>query len=209
MHKPKTKLGLLKTTGIGGVLFLLPLIILGALVGQIVPIVWTVTEFLANVIPVPIKTPVGISLLVGAAILLLLLIWYIAGIIARRSFGRRISATFEKNLAMLFPRYSVIKDQLAGTLAGDKDHPAMQPVMVRLIDSSRIAFEVDRSDRGFVTLFLPGSPDPWSGQLLIVKAEQVQPIDLKFQETLSIFETLGRDSMALYEANLMDGEQTD
>ena len=72
MHSSKTKIGFLKTTGIGGVLFLLPLIILGALVGQIIPIVLTIANLSGDIIPVPIQTPTGISLLIGAAIRLVL-----------------------------------------------------------------------------------------------------------------------------------------
>ncbi len=198
MHKSKTKFGFLKTTGIGGVLFLLPLIILGALIGQVVPIVWTIAEILSDLIPVPIQTPEGITLLVSASVLVLLLICFAAGIVARRSFGRRISATFEKNLTMLFPRYAIFKDQIAGTLGGDKDHP-MKPVMVRFIDSFQVAFEVDRSKQGFVTLFLPGSPDPWSGRIVMVESDRIQALNLQFAETVSIFEKLGRESMPLYE----------
>ena len=202
MHKSKTKFGFLKTTGIGGVLFLLPLIILGALIGQVVPIVWTIAEILSDLIPVPIQTPEGITLLVSASVLVLLLICFAAGIVARRSFGRRISATFEKNLTMLFPRYAIFKDQIAGTLGGDKDHPTMKPVMVRFIDSFQVAFEVDRSEKGFVTLFLPGSPDPWSGRIVMVESDRTQPLNLRFAETVSIFEKLGRESMPLYEEYL-------
>ena len=198
MHKSTTKFGFLKTTGIGGVLFLLPLIILGALIGQVVPIVWTIAEILSDLIPVPIQTPEGITLLVSASVLVLLLICFAAGIVARRSFGRRISATFEKNLTMLFPRYAIFKDQIAGTLGGDKDHP-MKPVMVRFIDSFQVAFEVDRSKQGFVTLFLPGSPDPWTGRIVMVESDRIQALNLQFAETVSIFEKLGRESMPLYE----------
>lgn len=75
----------------------------------------------------------------------------------------------------------------------------MKPVMVRFIDSFQVAFEVDRSENGYVTLFLPGSPDPWSGRLVMVESDRVQPLDLRFAETVSIFEKLGRESMPLYE----------
>lgn len=202
MLRPKTKFRFLKTTGIGGVLFLLPLIVLGALIGQLVPIVWTIADFLSDLIPVPIQTPTGITLLLCASVLVLLSLCFAAGIIARRSFGKRISATFEKNLTMLFPRYAVLKDQIAGTLGGDKDHPTMKPVLARLIDSFQVAFEVDRSEQGFVTLFLPGSPDPWAGRLVIVEVDRIQALDLNFAETVSIFEKMGRDSMGLYESHL-------
>ena len=83
MLRPRTKFRFLKTTGIGGVLFLLPLIVLGALIGQLVPIVWTIADFLSDLIPVPIQTPTGITLLLGASVLVLLLLCFAAGIIAR------------------------------------------------------------------------------------------------------------------------------
>ena len=78
----------------------------------------------------------------------------------------------------------------------------MKPVLARLIDSFQVAFEVDRSEQGFVTLFLPGSPDPWAGRLVIVEVDRIQTLDLTFAETVSIFEKMGRDSMALYESHL-------
>ena len=40
------KIGFLKTTAIGGLVFLLPLIVIGILLGQLVPIVLTVAQFL-------------------------------------------------------------------------------------------------------------------------------------------------------------------
>jgi hypothetical protein len=44
--------GFLKTTALGGLLFLLPLIVIGALAGQAVPIVLTVADVFGKVIPV-------------------------------------------------------------------------------------------------------------------------------------------------------------
>ncbi|MCH7728293.1 MAG: hypothetical protein IH991_17710 [Planctomycetes bacterium] len=101
----------LKTTAIGGLLFLLPLIVIGALIGQVVPIVVTVADALGKIIPG--ETPGGIALIILLAIAIVLLLCFGAGLLARRSLGRRISQGFEKKLMLLFPRYSIFKDQLA------------------------------------------------------------------------------------------------
>ena len=106
MKKAIKTFGFLKTTAIGGLFFLLPLIVLGALVGQVVPIIRAVTESLHTFVKV--DTPSGIALLVGVAILIIVLACFVAGVLARRSIGQKLNLLFEKNISMLFPRYTII-----------------------------------------------------------------------------------------------------
>ena len=102
MKQRGSPLRFLRTTAIGGLLFLLPLIVVGALIGQVVPIVLTIAESLGGILPGVVKTPGGISLLILLAIVVLLLLCFGAGILARKSFGRSLSEAFEKKLLLLF-----------------------------------------------------------------------------------------------------------
>lgn len=189
-------IGFLRTTAIGGLLFLLPLIVLGALVGQVAAIVMSVAESLSGVITV--RTPAGISLLIGLSIAIILLLCFIAGLIARRSFAKRLSVAFEKKIALLFPRYAILRDQMADTMGGHETQSMMKPVLVRLHDCSRIGFETERCpERNLVTVFLPGSPDPWSGQVAMFDFDRVEPIDAEFGIATTTHEQLGRGSAAL------------
>ena len=138
VRKSKRFINFLKTTAIGGLLFLLPLIVLAALFGQIAPIVVSVASFLNEYIPV--KTATGIAILVGLSIALILLLCFTAGMFARWSLGRKISVAFEKRLALLFPRYSVLKDQMADTIGGNETRPQIKPVLVMCDVYQRIAF---------------------------------------------------------------------
>ena len=185
----------LKTTAIGGLLFLLPLIVIGALIGQVVPIILTVAEVLGDMIP--FKTPGGIALLILLAFVVVLLLCFGAGLLARRSLGKRISETFEKYLLLLFPRYAILKDQMAGSIGGDTTKPRMKPVLAKFDDSVRIGFEIERNDVGLVTVYLPGAPDPWSGITVLMNTERVQPMDIEFGDAITLCEQLGRGSAAL------------
>ena len=185
----------LKTTAIGGLLFLLPLIVIGALIGQVVPIVLSVAEVLGEYIP--LKTAGGIGLLILLAVVVVLLLCFAAGLLARWSLGKKISENFEKYLLLLFPRYGIIKDQMAGSIGGDETRPSMKPVLARLDDSLRMGFETERSDAGLVTVYLPGSPDPWLGTVVILSVDRVEPVDMEFGDAVTIFEQLGRGSAAL------------
>ena len=200
MSKSNRMIRFLKTTAIGGLLFLLPLIVLGALIGQIVPIVLSVAATLGEVIPV--TTPGGIALLLVLAIAIVLLVCFGAGLAARRSFGQRISIWFEKNIVLLFPRYAVLRDQMAGTLGSDETKPKMRPVLVRLDDATRIAFEIERTDEGGVIVYLPGSPDPWSGKVVLLEADRVERLDVEFGEAAAACEQLGRGLAAILSQKL-------
>lgn len=186
----------LKTTAIGGLLFLLPLIVIGALIGQVVPIVMSVAELLGEYIPV--KTPGGIGLLILLAIVVVLLLCFAAGLLARRSLGKRITENFEKYLLLLFPRYAILKDQMAGSIGGHETRPRMKPVLVRFEDSQRIGFEIERTDEGLVTVYLPSAPDPWLGTVVLLNADRVDQAEIEFGDTVAIFEQLGRGSAALF-----------
>ena len=186
----------LKTTAIGGLLFLLPLIVLGALVGQIAPLVVSVASALNKYIPV--QTPAGIAILVGLSIAIILLLCFAAGMFARWSLGRKISTAFEKKLALFFPRYSILKDQMADTIGGKETRPQMKPVLVLLGEFQRIAFETERDEKlGLATIFLPGSPDPWSGKVVIMKLDRVTRLDADFGHAAATCEQVGRGSIVM------------
>ena len=193
MQEPiKRHFGVLKTTAIGGLIFLLPLIVIGALLGQVVQIVLVVAEILGEWIPV--DTVEGWTLLVLLALVFLVSLCFVAGLAARRSFAKRFSKKIEDKLTMFFPRYAIIKEQMAGSLGGDDIKPQLKPVIVTFDDSSRIAFEVDRTDDGRLAVYLPGAPDTWSGHVAYLKAEQVEPLEIEFSEAMATFEKLGRES---------------
>ena len=191
----QNRLGFLKTTAIGGVVFLLPLIVIGALVGQVVPIVMTVADVLSEVIPA--HTVVGWTVVLTLAILVLLFGCFLSGLAARRSFAKQFSSTIEKNLLLLYPRYAIVKEQMTGAIGGDELKHLFKPVMVQWMNVSRIAFEVERAESGRVAIFLPGAPDPWSGEVVYMNADQVTPLAIEFSDAAATCERLGRHSIHL------------
>jgi len=204
-EKVSQSFGVLKTTAIGGIFFLLPLIVVGALVGQLLQVVWVVGRSVHSYLPV--KTPAGYSLLLAATVLLLLLLCFAAGVAAKRSLGKRFTESVEKYLLMLFPRYAIFKEQLTGNIGGEVLHNQLKPVMLSMPEGKRLGMEVERREAGntgWVTVFLPGSPDPWSGSVVIVESSRVQRLEIPFTEAIATAEQLGRGSL-----RLLDVQKTD
>lgn len=195
IHKQASRMiRFLRTTAIGGIFFLLPLTVVGMLLGQVVSIIWTASGAVSGYLPK--ETPLGYALLFLSGIVILVLLCFLAGIIARRAVGRKFIETTEKYLLMLFPRYAIFKEQLSGNIGGTEFRNTMKPVTFVCIDYERIAMEVERSGQR-VTLFLPGSPDPWSGTVVITTADKVRPIEANFGDAMATFEQLGRRTQAI------------
>ena len=184
-----------KTTAIGGLIFLLPLVAIGALLGYVYNIVHLIYEPLKQHLPV--SSALGVSLLFLVAVAILVILCFICGIAARRAIGRKFSETLEKQLIMVFPKYAIYKDIVAGNIGGDTLAPSLKPVTIKLNDVIRIGYEAGRTERGLVIVYLPGSPDPWIGSVVLVEAERVESLATDFNETAAICERLGRDSEQL------------
>ena len=98
---------------------------------------------------------------------------------------------------MLYPRYAILKDQMAGRIGGDETKPQMKPLLARFDDSMQMGFEIERTPRGLVTVYLPGAPDPWAGRVVLLSTDRVEPMDIEFGDAVAIFEQLGRGSGSL------------
>ncbi|TWU59761.1 hypothetical protein Poly51_00330 [Rubripirellula tenax] len=188
--------GFLRSTAIGGLFFLLPLAVTLGLLGQVYSIVSAVAVPLGDSLPewVPVNTATGIAFLFSASVAIIVFACFFAGVVARRAIGKKFSSTIEKQLITVFPKYAIYKDLLAGNLKHDSGGPSLKPVLVTCPEGYRIAMEADRLPSGLVVVYFPGAPDTWIGHVVLVPAERVQSTDLDFNETLGLFERLGRDS---------------
>lgn len=185
-------LGFLKTTAVGGLVFLLPLAVIGALLGYVFNTVLLIYEPLKAYLPV--SSPVGLTMLFLVAVAILVVLCFACGLAAQRAIGRKFSQTIESHLITVFPKYAIYKDILAGNVGGGDLAPSLTPVTVQFDDAIRVGYEADRTAQGLVVVYLPGSPDPWIGSVALVKAEQVSRLEVDFGEASAICERLGRQS---------------
>ena len=67
----------------------------------------------------------------------------------------------------------------------------------------RIGYEAGRTERGLVIVYLPGSPDPWIGSVVLVEKDRIEPLAVDFNESAAICERLGRESEHLLDSILV------
>lgn len=188
-------IGFFKATALGGVLFLLPLAVVIGLLGYVYSFVIVIYEPMQKWLPV--HSAAGIALLFAASVAILLLACFAAGLMASRAIARRSARFIEKYLTTFFPKYAIYKDLLAGNIGGTFNVPSLKPVLITTPHCQRIAFESDRLPDNSAVVFFPGAPDTWIGSVGIVAADQIQPLNVPFNETVGILEQLGRGSSAM------------
>jgi uncharacterized membrane protein len=126
------------------------------------------------------------------AIVILILICFLAGIAAKTPYARKLVKYLEANFLEKIPAYALVKAKAETMFSREDSAESMKPVMVRFDDAWQIAFEIDRIEDDKVVLFLPGSPDPWSGAVSIVASERVTPLDITSRSVTDLMKQLGK-----------------
>jgi uncharacterized membrane protein len=170
---------LLITTALGGVMFLIPLVIVVAVIGKAYSIMKMLAEPLQRFLP--IESIAGIGAVEILAIILMFLFSLAVGLLAKGKRAKAIYAKLDGVILELVPGYAWTKS-VVHNLAGAGDAAEFLPVLVRLDDQTQIAFELERAANGQVVVFLPGAPDAKSGTLAYVDAERVESANATFLE---------------------------
>jgi uncharacterized membrane protein len=194
VHHPLTRraLGFVETTLVGGVVFLVPMVIVTLLAAKSAVLLARLGRPLAALLPFgPIlDIIVADTLLILAAILGC----FLAGLIARVSFANAFLKKAEAGVLWRIPGYGLVKgltDSLDKSAAG-----SMRPVLIHFDDSAQLAFEVDRLADGRRVIYVPSSPDPRAGAVMVMDQDRVEAMPISFLATLRALRSLGRGASA-------------
>ncbi len=148
-----------------------------------------------------INMPLGGVLLNIVALVAVAAICHLGGLIAEKAIAQRIRSRLDNVLLSSFPGYAFVKGLAENIQQNVAAACSFIPVLVTLEDSSQVAFETDRLEGGAVAVYLPGAPNPWSGNVIFVSPDKVKKLAVSAPEALKILRTLGRGSDALAQAH--------
>jgi uncharacterized membrane protein len=189
----------LKTTLLGGVLFLVPIFLIAFVVSNVLDIAGAIIEPLAAWIPVDYVGGVSVAnLLAGAAIVL---VCFIAGVLANAALAKKLVDWLESAVLCNVPGYEVLKSMGEGMVGIERDQ-AHQAVLARIAETWQIAFLVERIDGGYVAVFVPAAPNPWSGSVFFMTEDRVKSLDLSRAQLLKCLNRLGVGSNSLLAGRL-------
>ncbi len=192
----------LRTTLAGGILFLLPLIVFIIIGGKAVAIAHDIIAPLASRIPV--KSIIGLKTPLILAVVLIVLCCFMAGVFARLRFARHSVDWLESNLLSNLPGYVFIK-AFSRDLLSSSDGPDSIAVLVQSDDSSQIGFLVEQLDNGYVAVFIPGAPNPQSGDVLLVSNERLTRLDIPARAVIKSLKNYGKGANDLVASQTSSG----
>jgi len=186
----------IKTTIIGGLVFMVPVVIVTAVVGKALEIMKRVATPMGHMLPVDSIGGVAVGNLLALSVLALLC--FVAGLVARSKLAKKVYRSLDTML-LAIPGYAFVKGFTDGMADTQESTKSLIPVLVSFDDHEQIGFEIERLAQGKVVVYLPGAPSPWSGSVVYFSAERVKRLDLTVAQASNNIRRLGRGSQRFQE----------
>jgi uncharacterized membrane protein len=190
--------GFVKTTLVGGFLFLIPLGVAIFVLGKVLDAAAKLAQPVAKLFPV--ERLVGVALEELVAILALLLLAFLAGLLAQTEFGTRMNERIEQLILRKMPGYTLLKSVARGAtnIGGDSD---LKVALANIDDAWLLSFIVEQHADGMLTVFVPSAPTPTAGNVYFMTEQQVRRIDVPVAAAVKCIMQLGVGSRRLLESS--------
>jgi uncharacterized membrane protein len=172
-----------RTSLVGGILVLLPLIILFVVFKWIFTFLFDVIAPFTSLI---MQTGPRNEFVAGLmAMIFLLIICFLIGVAIRTRWGLSTHHSFEDNVLRYAPGYTMVKETVMIFL-GRKTQPFSKVALVRIFATETLmtALVTDEHPDGSYTVFVPTAPNPTSGNIYHLKPENVFLVDVPVEEAI-------------------------
>ncbi|MFO0069028.1 MAG: DUF502 domain-containing protein [Alphaproteobacteria bacterium] len=184
----KPFLSFLKTTILGGLVFLVPFTLLLMILGKAYALVLATFDPLFE--RLHIESGLGFEIPWLLTALVMLTLCFLAGLLARMRLARRFSQWLEDKILSMIPGYNFMKSM--GEEVAGVDHPHhYPPVLAQYQEYSVFGFLMERLASGHVVVFVPDAPRVWSGQIILMEDHQVTLLDASAGQTIQCLKHLG------------------
>jgi uncharacterized membrane protein len=180
---------LLRTTLVGGVIFLLPLLLVVFIIQQGYRLTLQLAKPLAQLLPDKIVSQVEAPALVAA--LALLIVTFAAGLFAQTRMGKRTIRWVQNSLIGTLPQFSFARG-IAESIDGD--YRDVEVVLVPTDAGLCFGFIFNASSEPWIPVFIPGAPEWTSGSLAFVQTEAIRQTNVTFLDAVMILKGLGEDA---------------
>jgi uncharacterized membrane protein len=186
----------LKTMIIGGISFLLPIALAVFILSYAFRLVKRIATPISHGLHLDQWGDVaGVSAATFLSVLALVFLAFVAGVVARTTFGGRISRWSENSLLGRLPHYQLIKSMAEG-LAHIESASGLKPVLVSIEDGWQIGYLLEKLENDWVAVFLPQAPTPMSGNIMYFPTNRVRTLDITMVQAMSIVKAIGVGSGA-------------
>ena len=176
----------IRTTVVGGILFLLPVVVLVIIFEKANSILSVITEPISRRIPDSILGFDGSTMI---TIFLLILICFIGGLVFRSKRVKKILQKLEDKVLIFIPGYSLMKSITADTL-GEEVENKLIPIRVADGEDWLLGFLIEEG-KNHSTVFLPDAPRYDAGEIRILPATSVVKLEIPANKFTKMIKSYG------------------
>jgi len=185
----KTIADFLKTTVLGGLFILLPLLLLELMLIELFELMVVLAAPIADFFPKAWIEAFSAPALLAVA--LILLASFVLGMIAKSATGQRVGRWLERNTVGRIPLYGVLKG-LAARMVEIGEGGTFRPALMVSSDGQReFAYLIEEHGDGYATVMVPRAPTPLAGNVKIVSMKQVETLDASLGDLTEVLSHWG------------------
>ena len=187
---------IIKATFLGGILFLAPLVVLLIILEKGYGIIQKITLPFANHLPRIHVLGIALQELVG--IIIIILICFLAGLLAKSAQAKRLIQRLEDGILSFVPGYSFMKN-MNENIMGLESKEDLKVILVPTDAGLQFAFLIEEINENKFAVFIPDAPNPWSGS---VEKKDITDVDISQKQALACIRKLGFGSKILLKNKL-------
>lgn len=183
----KALLSFVRNTITGGILFLLPMILIIMLLVKAHELLSRLIEPISRMLPASFLGFDGSRVL---ALLLMVLICFISGLLFRSKAVKKRVRQLENNFLYLIPGYTLIKSITADAV-GNQEENDLKPVLVEMEGILKIGFLAEEGD-DLCVVFFPEPTKSDAGEVVIMPSSSVRRIDASTNKIAQCMKRFGK-----------------
>lgn len=169
----KALMSFVRNTLTGGILFLIPIVLIVMLLIKAHEIIYILVDPLAQRLP---DIFLGFDGSRTVALFILIAVCFFSGLIVRSAYAKRFISTMEDRLLSHLPGYALIKSAAAGAL-GKEDQNGLIPIVTTEEGITKVGFLVEeQGDQSVV--FFPEPVNSNSGEVVVMASTAIRRLNI-------------------------------
>ena len=178
----------LKTTVIGGLFVLLPVLLLYMLLAEALQLVVGLATPIADLFPKGVFAQVEVPVLI--ALILIVGVSFLLGLALRSAALSRLGGWIESTVLSRLPAYTVLKRLTMGF--AKEEAAAFKPGLLISTEGWReIAYVIEDHGDGHLTVLVPWAPTAFSGSVKVVSRDRVEMLDANIGDVSKVLSLWG------------------
>ena len=190
----KTLALFVRTTILGGVIFLAPIVVLIVILAKAFGYAKTGVHAVVVHVPGVLELSVGTATVLSIA--MIALVCLLAGLIAQTVIAQRLVNVLEVSVLSKIPAYEYLKQESASAL-GVAEIGELPLVFVPMEGGWQLGVQTEALSNGLVSIFVPGAPNPHSGSVFFFSSDIIRPAGIKLAAGLGCLRRCGAGATAL------------